>query len=104
MVWRCSGCASAYLETTTWASSPGPGRPRSIGKDGSGACTMVSQARQLTVGRTYSTTLKEDGTYSSTSVTTSSILRSTVPPQDGQDGKGSMITRSRGKCSGNGLR
>src|SRR5215471_1115401 len=31
----------------TWASRPGPGRPRSIGKHGSGACTMVSSAAEF---------------------------------------------------------
>src|SRR6267378_6786172 len=52
--------------------------PRSIGNDGSGACTIVSQARQLSFGRTCWITLNADGTYSSTSVTSSPILRSTV--------------------------
>ena len=51
----------------TWASSAGPGRPFSIGSVGIGAWTMVSQARQLIFGRTCSTRLKCEGTYSSTS-------------------------------------
>jgi hypothetical protein len=39
-------------EMSTWASSTGPGRPLSIGSIGMGACTFVSQARQLIFGRT----------------------------------------------------
>jgi hypothetical protein len=43
--WRCSGVWSQYFETSTCATKPGPGRPRSISSDGIGACTMVSQDR-----------------------------------------------------------
>ena len=63
--WRCSGVWSVYFDTKTWLTRPGPGRPRSIGSVGIGACTMVSQARQLSLGRTCWITLKLDGTYSS---------------------------------------
>src|SRR5438445_10615892 len=101
---RCNGKASAYFDTMTCASSAGPARPRSIGNDGSGACMIVAQLRQERIGRTCSTTLKDDGTYSSTSVTSSPILRSTVASHDEQDRGGACTTRSRGKCSGNGLR
>ena len=73
-----------------------PRTPRSIGNDGSGACMIAAQARQLSFGRTCSTTLKNDGTYSSTSVTSSPILRSTVPLHDAQAGGASCSTRSRG--------
>ena len=45
-LWRYSGRWSAYLETRTCASRPGPGRPRSIGRDGRGACVKVSQPEQ----------------------------------------------------------
>lgn len=65
---------------------------------------MASHARQLIFGRTCCTTLKDDGTYSSTSVTSSPIRRSTVPPQHEQASCGGCVTCSRGRCAGNGLR
>src|SRR5690349_22908253 len=88
----------------TCESRPGPGRPRSIGKDGNGACLIVSQCRQLKTSRTCTTTLKLDGTYSRTSVRCSLILRSTVPPQLSQLDPAGCSTSSRGRCGGRGLR
>ena len=43
---RYNGRWSPYFETSTWASSPGPGRPRSIGREGSGAWQNASQHRR----------------------------------------------------------
>ena len=40
--WRYSGVCSAYFEVSTRASSPGPAIPRSMGREGAGACTMAS--------------------------------------------------------------
>ena len=102
--WRCSGVWSQNFETSTCASRPGPGRPRSIGSDGIGACTMVSQARQLSFGRTWRITLKLEGTYSSTSRSSWPMRLNTVPPQPGQVQAGSWVTVSRGRCAGSGLR
>ena len=39
---RYSGVCSAYFELSTRASSPGPAIPRSMGREGAGACTMAS--------------------------------------------------------------
>ena len=66
-------CGRSTSRPATCASRPGPGRPRSIGSDGIGACTIVSQARQLSFGRTCRITLKLEGTYSSTSRSSSPI-------------------------------
>ena len=60
---RYSGKWSAYLLVMTWANSPGPGRPFSIGRAGSFACsTPLSRLRHAYLGRTYSVTMKEAGT------------------------------------------
>jgi len=64
--WRCSSRWSQYFDTSTWAIRLGPGRPRSIGSAGMGSWMIVSQARQLSFGRTWRITLKLEGTYSST--------------------------------------
>src|SRR6516225_6573783 len=37
-------------EINTWASRPGPARPRAIGRLGAAACTIRSQRRQLSFG------------------------------------------------------
>ena len=95
---------SQYFETSTCAIRPGPGRPRSIGSDGIGACTIVSHDRQLSFGRTCRITLKQEGTYSSISRSSSPIRLKTVPPQAGQVQGGSWMTVSRGRCPGSVLR
>src|SRR3954465_11485740 len=102
--WRCSGVWSQYFATSTCATRPGPGRPRSIGSDGIGACTMVSQDRQLSFGRRWRITLKLEGTYSSTSRSSWPIRLKVVSPQPGQLQAGSWVTVSRGRCSGSGWR
>ena len=75
----------------------GPGRPRSIGNDGGGAWVMVSHCRQLILGRTWTTTLKCDGTYSSTSRSSLPIRLSFLLPHAGQTQVASCSTRSRGR-------
>ena len=60
---RSRSAGAAADDRHIWRSAharaaPGPGRPRSIGKEGTGAWLMVSQARQLMRGRTWRTTLK----------------------------------------------
>jgi hypothetical protein len=92
------------LATRTCASSAGPGRPRSIGKDGSGGWVIVSHCRQLSFGRTCTTTLKCDGTYSRTSRSSVPMRLSLVLPQAGQAQAASCSTRSRGRCAGSGWR
>ncbi len=55
--WRFSGKWSAYLAVTTWASSPGPGRPLSIGYAGiTLVTTCSSHALHAYVNRTCSVT------------------------------------------------
>jgi hypothetical protein len=68
------------LLTSTWARRPGPGRPRSIGREGSGAWTKRSQQAQVSRGRTIRFTMKRPGTYASSPVTSSPIRRRR-PPQ-----------------------
>ena len=70
-------------ETNTWANSPGPAMPRSIGRLGAAACTMRSQPAQASLGRTCRITLKRTSTYSRIS-DTSSPSGFNVPPQSGQ--------------------
>ena len=53
-----------HLATNTWANRPGPASPRSMGRDGAGACMIRSQASQLSLGRTWRMTLKQARTYS----------------------------------------
>ena len=72
------------FDARTWASRPGPGRPRSIGSEGIGGCVIVSQARQLSFERTCTMALKCEGTYFSTSRASVPITVSFVPPQAGQ--------------------
>ena len=79
-LWRYSGRWSAYLLTRTWARRPGPGRPRSIGRDGRTACVKASQPEHAKRGRTMRFTMNRPGPYSSSSVTSSPRRRS-PPPQ-----------------------
>ena len=74
-----SGRWSAYLLTSTWASRPGPGRPRSLGREGSGAWKNRSLQAQVRRGRMMRFTMKRPGTYSSSSVTSSPIRRRRPP-------------------------
>lgn len=85
--------------------APGPGRPRSIGRDGSGAWTKRSQPEQVSRGRTIRFTMKRPGTYSSSSVTSSSPMRRSLPPQSAQASAAGLSSNSiRGTWSGIGRR
>src|SRR5204862_7486538 len=57
--------------TSTCASSPAPAMPRSIGRGGACACTMVSQPAQARFARTVRITLKRTGSSSRVSETSS---------------------------------
>ena len=71
-----------------------------MGREGIGACTIVSQTRQLSLGRMCWITLKLEGMYSSTSRSSWPIRLNTLPPQPGQVQAGSWVTISRGRWSG----
>jgi len=89
-----------------WASSPGPGRPFSIGNSGAGAWNTFSHSRQAYLGRTCRITLSLAGIFSSTSVTISPSLARRAGSQLSQlqTISGSCTTTSRGRCGGRGLR
>ena len=60
---RYNGRWSAYLELTTCANNPGPGRPFSMGRAGRAACTTPCWQRpQAYFGRTYSRITNDAGT------------------------------------------
>lgn len=92
---RFKGRWSPYLASSTWASSPWPSLPHSIGRLGIAGWVIVLQSRQLSFGRTWTTTLKCDGTYSSTSRVSSQILRSRSQPQAGQAQTPAFVMISR---------
>ena len=82
----------------------GPAKPRGSTWNGAGAWLIFSHARQVNFSRTYCSTFHCRGTTSSVSVTSSPSLASRVEPQQVQAvGPGTTI-RSRGRCSGKGLR
>src|SRR5262245_27798218 len=86
------------------ASRLGPAKPRGRTWNGAGVCDIASQARQVNFSRTYCTTFHCRGTDSSVSVTSSPSLASLVEPQHAQAVGPGTMTRSRGRCAGNGLR
>ena len=59
--------------------TPAPAKPRSIGRLGAGACTIVWQRAQANLGRTWRMTLKLPGWYFSTSEASWPIWRSPAP-------------------------
>src|SRR5258708_38690847 len=65
-----------------------------------GACTTVSQARQLIFGRTCSSRLKCEGTYSRTVRSSAPIRPNFVAPQVGQTQGASCTRFSSGRWSG----
>jgi hypothetical protein len=69
-----------------------------------GICVIVSHARQLIRGRTWTTTLKCEGTYSSTSRSSSPSRLRRALPQAGHTQAASCTTRSRGRWAGSGWR
>ena len=72
--------------------------------NGAGGWLIFSQSRQVNFSRTCWITFHWRGITSSVSVIVSPSLRSRVPPQQGQVVGAGTTTRSRGRCSGNGLR
>jgi hypothetical protein len=69
-----------------------------------GGWVMRSQSRQVTFSRTVWITFHWRGMTSSVSVTSSPSFASFSDPQQLQVFGASITTRSRGRCSGNGLR
>jgi len=82
----------------------GPAKPRGVTWNGAGGCAIVSQLRQENLSRTVWITFQDLGTTSSVSVTSSPSFDSFAEPQQGQFSGAAITTRSRGRCSGNGLR
>lgn len=79
-----SSISSRFSPIMIWASSPGPGLPRSIGKVGIWPATVVSHSLQIMRFSTCRTILTDAGTCSSTWTTLSGAFRNNVPPQVGQ--------------------
>ena len=86
------------------ASRLGPAKPRGVTWKGAGGCVIVSQSRHENFSRTVWITFHWRGITSSVSVMSSPSFDSFVEPQQGQLSGAAMTTRSRGRCSGNGLR
>src|ERR1700752_701157 len=86
------------------ANKLGPAHPRARTWNGAGAWLIFSQSRQLNFSRTCWITFEDFGMTSSVSVMSSPSLDSRAPPQQAQAVGPGMITRSRGRWSGNGLR
>src|SRR3546814_8743777 len=82
----------------------GPAQPRGTTWNGAGGWVTASQSRQENFSRTVWTTFHWRGITSSVSVTSSPSFDSRAPPQAGQAQGAGITTRSRGRCSGNGLR
>ena len=59
--WRYSGRLSAYLATSTWASSPAVGMPLSMICAGTSACVNVWQWPQTHLPRMWRCTVKTPG-------------------------------------------
>src|SRR5215217_4701142 len=82
----------------------GPAKPRGSTWNGAGAWLIRSHSRQVNFSRTYCTTFHCRGIVSRVSVTSSPSLASLVEPQQAQALGPGTITRSRGRCAGNGWR
>jgi hypothetical protein len=78
--------------------------PRARTWNGAGAWLIFSQSRQLNFSRTCWITFQDLGMTSSVSVMSSPSLDSRVPPQQPHVVGPGTTSRSRGRCSGNGLR
>ncbi len=86
------------------ASRFGPAHPRGVAWKGAGDWLIFSQSRQVNFSRTVWITFHWRGITSSVSVTSSPIFAIRAEPQQVQLAGASMMTRSRAKCSGKGLR
>ena len=82
----------------------GPAKPRGVTWNGAGGWVIVSQSRHENFSRTVWITFHWRGITSSVSVMSSPSFDSFVEPQQGQLSGAGITTRSRGRCSGNGLR
>ena len=82
----------------------GPAQPRGMAWKGAGGWLILSQSRQVNFSRTVWITFHCRGITSSVSVTSSPIFTIRDDPQQLQLVGASTTTRSRGRCSGNGLR
>jgi len=82
----------------------GPAKPRGVTWNGAGGWVIVSHWRHENFSRTVWMTFHRRGITSSVSVTFSPSFDSLVEPQQGQLSGAAITTRSRGRCSGNGLR
>src|ERR1700746_2036717 len=82
----------------------GPAKPRGVTWNGAGGCVIVSQARHENFSRTVWITFHWRGITSNVSVMSSPNFVSFLDPQHGQVSGAVITTRSRGRCSENGLR
>jgi hypothetical protein len=82
----------------------GPTKPLGVTWKGTGGWVIASQARQEKRSRTVWITFQLRGTTSRVSVTSSPNFDSFIEPQHGQEVGAAITTRSRGRCSGKGLR
>src|SRR5258708_18151414 len=92
------------FSNNTIASRLGPAQPLAITWNGAGAWLIFSQSRQVNFSRTCWITFQDFGITSSVSVMSSPSLDSRDPPQQAHATGPGTITRSRGRCSGNGWR
>lgn len=79
-------------------------KPRGVTWKGAGGWVIASHWRQANFSRTVWITFQERGTISRVSVTSSPSFDSFIEPQQGQLVAAGTTTRSRGRCSGKGLR
>ena len=86
------------------ASRFGPAQPRGVAWKGAGGCDIRWQSRHVNFSRTVWITFHRRGITSSVSVTSSPIFDSPSDPQHVQAMGAGTTTRSRGRCSGKGLR
>src|SRR5437899_11803522 len=82
----------------------GPAKPRDVTWKGAGGWVIASQFRHENFSRTFWITFHCRGMTSSVSVMSSPSFDSFEEPQQGQLPGSATTTRSRGRCSGNGLR
>jgi len=101
---RLSGWCCPNFSNRIMASRLGPAKPRGVTWNGAGGCAIVSQLRHENFSRTVWITFHCRGMTSSVSVMSSPSFDSFADPQQGQLSGAAMTMRSRGRCSGNGLR
>ena len=82
----------------------GPAQPRGVAWNGAGGCEIRSHSLQLNFSRTVWITFHRRGITFSVSVTSSLTFDSRSDPQQAQSVGPGTTTRSRGRCSGKGLR